>query len=129
MQATRAYDIKLVHLYGAAIRRNFPHGLLPLDLVDPRVATSWEMQEDREARKRLVAGQAGEAYMADLRRRYLERVEAERRLYEEYAARRMNAIDLSSDSDSDADDEGHGRLIGRLTELDLESIENETDGE
>lgn len=50
-QAARAYDIKSVHLYGAACRRNFPHGLPPLEPVNPQVATLFKRREDQEARE------------------------------------------------------------------------------
>ncbi|KAM0879616.1 hypothetical protein ACQ4PT_034119 [Festuca glaucescens] len=71
-------------------------------------------REDREAHERLEAEAAGEAYMAELRRRYPERVAEEAQKYEEYAAKRHRAssssapgpsssavVDLDSDSDLD----------------------------
>ena len=63
--------------------------------------------------------------MAELRRRYPERVEAEHRLYEQYAAGMTEVIYLSSS----AGEKGHGRLIGELTVSEWERIENETNSE
>lgn len=90
------------------------------------------MQEHREARKRLEVEQAGEAYMVELRRLYPERIKAERRLYDQYKTGATEVINLSSASDVDeggARDEGHDRLIRRLTESKWERNENERDSE
>jgi hypothetical protein len=107
----RAYDIKSLHLYGAAGRRNFPDGYLPSPElpVDRRVANQRERREDREARKHLTTEATGEAYMAELHHCYPEKVEAERRLYTEYAAGRTEVIDLSSDLEGSGGNGGGGR--------------------
>lgn len=83
MQATREYNILSVRLHDANAGRNFPHGLRRLELVEFWVATVRKMREDWEARERLEVEQAGEAHMAELRPRYPERIEAERKLYEQ----------------------------------------------
>ena len=70
--------------------------------------------------------------MAELRRRYPERVEAKHRLYEQYAAGMTEVIYLSSNSEGDdggAGDKGHGCLIGELTKSKWERIKNETNSE
>lgn len=65
----RAYDIKSVHLYGAAGRRNFPDGyfLPPEPSLNRRVANGRERREEREARERLASEVAG-ATQSKLRR-------------------------------------------------------------
>lgn len=73
--AAREHAIRLVCLRGANAQRNFPNGQPLLTPVDPRVATARKMWEDKEARERLKAEQASEAYMVKLHHQYQEHVE------------------------------------------------------
>lgn len=72
--------------------------------------------------------------MTELRRLYLERAEAKRRLYEQYKAGVTEVVDLCS-SDSDGDVGGNGAGQGRrggacedgMTESNCERLANESD--
>ena len=46
------------------------------------------MREDQEARERLKEERVDDEYMAELHRKYQERIEEERRMYEAYKARK-----------------------------------------
>lgn len=103
----------LVHLHAANARRNVPDVPPQLAPVDHRVATARELWEDWEARECLEVEQADEAYMAELRRLYSERVEEECRQNDLYKAG-ATVIDLCSGDgdgsgfDGEADGEGGG---------------------
>lgn len=82
------HDIKLMHLCSAAGQWNSPLCKMspskpPLDW---RVADKRERREDQEACKRLVDEDVGETYMAEIHRHHPTQVEAEERVYVEYAA-------------------------------------------
>lgn len=57
-----------------------------MEPINPRVANTWVRWADWEAHECLETAQADEVYIADLRRRYSECVEAKSRLYMEYVA-------------------------------------------
>ena len=65
--------------------------------------------EERETREHLEAEATDKAYMEELRRLYLERVEAEHRLYWQYMVGAMKVMDLCS---SDSDGESGGNKAG-----------------
>lgn len=52
--------------------------------VNPRVVFPHELREDRKSRRRLEAERADKEYLAELRRRYLKRIEEESRQFELY---------------------------------------------
>jgi hypothetical protein len=83
--------------------------------LDLWVANAHECREDREARGRLAAEAAGEAYIAELHRRYPEQVEAEHRPYAEYAAGRTEVIDVSLDEEGDVDGGSGGNSGGNVS--------------
>lgn len=53
VQAAHEYGIMSLRLHIVDARRNFPDGLPRLEPVNPRVATTRERREDREAREHL----------------------------------------------------------------------------
>lgn len=74
----------------------------------PPHTRSERRQEDQEAREHLAVEQASEAYIAELRRRCPECVEAERHLYTECVVGKTEVTDLSSDEGGDGDDGNYG---------------------
>lgn len=86
-QAAWAFDVENVRLHGGECGElNFPLlGSEVSELFPPpsRGRAARIAREDREAQERLEAEAAGEAYMAELRQRYPERVAEEARKYEE----------------------------------------------
>ena len=77
--AAMEYDRWQVRYHGVAARLNFPSGTRLVDLIPPEpvVVSSAMAREDHEARERLKAEAANEAYMQELRRQHSELMEPE----------------------------------------------------
>ena len=86
------------------------------------MATPHQRQEDRVASELLMAEAAGEAYMVELRRSF-----PERRLYTEFAARRTEVIDLSSDEDGDVNRDNPDPMISDMSRAEWKALEEESD--